>query len=758
MLAPSSHFAPRTPRMSTPAPPRLRTFLFALTLLGACVADGSAQEPDPAPQARFRETDRVAAEVSFEYEDEHTAPLGEGTLRFRSRRSGTAWAELRRYRAYAGVDSFEWTRPARGHIAIEDRFVIAVGGGEVVQTESGSGPPRECSIGLHIDPEARHYSFTFQIATRTRTELHGPLAEPEIGESLGGFSYVSPELPLPAEGKLLAGEAVFTPELADGTLGTHLVEMGKTFRSQAGKALTPVRLRWRFGRPDPMPPLELVLRAEGHASWLPEGPVPPSPEGVEGNSLEVVAELRSKDGSPLPRGAVSIVFELEEVSTEPGYALNQPLSAPDDPRAFDLAFVAGGDARPLVERGQSASTPLGDWTRASARVAAYDWGAHGVVRAKAYVAHHGELTATVEGSEESSLRLPRRTAGSAIGEAWKQRFGIEDRGDDDDAEETAGNEQHGDGLTLYEEYRGLFGRGVHSRHDARAGLDPRRKDLIVLVGERPTAFEGVACKPLAPRLEGARAAFALFENASRGIHVVELLESDVPESRELNANGRKAQRGRQHGVLLFDSGALPDAGESSEGSAVGGAYPLALQRKTPGRTRLVAIAFDEIVEGHRLQVEAARRAGEELGYGAAEEIANTVAHELAHACGVNHHGNREGAGPYTTLGPEQVPPRYRAFDVDGNELLGRPLVLGDAIGGPQGRASGDRACLLTYNNAFQWVLTSERGEGYRWRALRPGKPGTTFCTGKDGTPPNEFFGAAGPSGGNCLAKLRVRDW
>ncbi|MBL8897883.1 MAG: hypothetical protein JNM84_09650 [Planctomycetes bacterium] len=735
--------------------------LGGLAALALAMRPAPPQEPappTPTPAPKIRESNRVAAEVRFEYADEHSEKIGEGTITFTSQRSGSAWAELRRYRAYAGVDSFEWTRPAQGLIRIDDRIVTAVGGGEVVQTENGTGLPQDCTIGLHIDPAARTYSFSFDIATKTRTELRGPLGEPERGESQGGFAYESPDLPLPSEGTLLEGETSFAPLHADGRLGTHLVEIGKTLRMQAGKPMTPVRVRWRFGRPDPLPPLELVLRAENHAGWLPEGPLPPAPEGTVGNRITVVAELRSKDGSALPRGAVAMSFELLSVSTEPGYALNHPLEAAHDPRAFDLGFVEGGDAAPLVPRAQAATTPIGDWKLAHAEVGAFDWGAHGALRAKAYVAHHGELVAVLEGSEERELRLPQRAASSAVADAWKKSYGVADRTDDDDAERTSGNEHDGDGLTLYEEYRGFFGRGRHSRHDALCALDPRRKDLIVLIGERGSEIDGAALRPLAPRLADARRAFALFESASRGIRSAELLQSEVPESRCLNANHRSAHRGLQHGVLLFDSGPMPDGGETSEGSTVGGAYPLALQRKTPGKTRVVAIAFAEIEDGYRLQSEAATRAQETLPYTAAEELASTVAHELAHACGVNHHGNREGAGPYTTLGAEQAPPRYRAFDVDGNELLQRPLVLGGAIGGPQSRASGDTACILTYNNLFQWVVVAERGVGYRWRALRPLKPGTIFCTGKDGAVPNEAFGEAGPAGGSCLAKLRVRDW
>ncbi len=717
------------------------------------------QEPAPPGSApQLRESSRVPGEVRFTFHDEVRQPLGEGTIHFRSDRSGSAWAELRRYRAYAGVDSFEWKRPAQGLIRIDDRIVTSVGGGEVVQSEQGTGLPQDCHIGLHIDPAARTYSFTFDIATKTRTELRGPLGDPDVGESQGGFSYASPDLPLPSDGALLEGEARFQVENADGRLGTHLVEIGKTLRAQAGQAMPTVQVRWRFGRPAPMPPLELVLRAENHKRWLPEGPLPPAAEGTAGNRIALIAELRSKDGSALPRGAVAMRFELFGVSTEPGYALNYPPEATADANAFDLGFVEGGDAAPLAPRAQTATTPIGDWRAARALVGAFDWGAYGAVRAKAYVAHHGELTAVIEGSEERELRLPRRAASSFVADAWKQSFGVADRADDDDAERTSGNAHDGDGLTLYEEYRGLFGRGRHSRHDALCGLDPRRKDLIVLVGERGGDVDGAALRPLEPRLADARRAFALFESASRGIRIAELLQSDVLENRCLNANHRSAHRGLQHGVLLFDSGPMPDGGEASEGSTVGGAYPLELQRKTPAKTRFVAIACAEIEDGYRLQSEAAALAKETLPYTAAEELASTFAHELAHACGVNHHGNREGLGPYTTLGPEHTPPRYRAFDVDGVELLQRPLVLGGAIGSPQSRASGDPTCILCYNNLFQWVVTAERGVGYRWRALRPGKPGTTFCTAKDGAVPNAAFGEAGSAGGNCLSKLRVRDW
>jgi hypothetical protein len=252
----------------------------------------------------------------------------------------------------------------------------------------------------------------------------------------------------------------------------------------AGGSLHPVHVRWQIGRPGPKPPLELVLSVADYAKWIPEGPTPSSPAGAPGNTATITAKLRRKDGGPLERGALNIRFQTVQNSAEPGACLNFPVDAKPDPKDFDLRFVKGGDAVPIGNDGQEAETPMGNWEQATATLGSFDWGAYGSITAIAYVPDYGDVLATVEGTGKSSLLMPKRADDSNIADAWKEQLGITGMSDTDDVEKSPGNTNDGDGFTLYEEYRGLIAREKHSRRDAEALLDPKRKNLVVLIARQ----------------------------------------------------------------------------------------------------------------------------------------------------------------------------------------------------------------------------------------------------------------------------------
>lgn len=716
----------------------------------------------PAPSAALGDQDSIALQVIFTYSDSHTKRLENGsTIRYDSERSGVFEATLKRYQAYSGVDSFEFEGAAKGSVTVHDRMIYQTGG-TVTREEFGSGPPTDSAANVHIDPERGVYSFTVSIGTDTQVTLQGPGAPAEPQQNNTGVSYESGDLPLPLTKDVIRGSARFDPPLGSNALGGNIVAEGRVMKQLDGAAQQTVQIHWQIGRPGPRPPLELVLSVDGYEGWLPEGPRPDSPR-APGNQARVVAKLKRKDGKPLERGATVVRFTLPESSTEPGVCLNFPLEAAADPKDHDLRFVTGGDAAPVGEGAQEAETAPGDWQQATAQVGAFDWGAYGKLSAVAYVPGYGEVLGVLEGTNERFVRLPKRSADSFIGDAWKKAHGVESLSDDDDAETSEGNQNHGDGYTLYEEYRGLFARGKHSRQNEEAQLDPKRKDLAVLLAKRArTATYTVGGVPATYQLQPIGAHFStvrsgthLLENAVSRAHVVLLDQDEAPESRRINQNSKYGNRGAQHGVLLYALAGTPDA---AGGSDVGVALPLDRFNKTPQKADLVAIDFASVAGGYDAQKQANDAAGLPMPFTAEQEASNTVAHELAHACGVSHHGDRESGSPLTQFEAEHVPPKYVIKGVDGSPVTQRPFTLHGTIAGDESRASGDLSCIMAYPNYYAWRLKPVRGVGYVWQALMPGPMGTTLCTGRDSAVPNATFGPAAPGRGNCRAKVRFKDY
>ncbi len=69
-----------------------------------------------------------------------------------------------------------------------------------------------------------------------------------------------------------------------------------------------------------------------------------------------------------------------------------------------------------------------------------------------------------------SIPYPDRHAGRLIAKSWLTKY--KDPQENDDKEVTAGNNHNGDGLTAYEEYRGVISEGKHIR------LDPNKKNWL----------------------------------------------------------------------------------------------------------------------------------------------------------------------------------------------------------------------------------------------------------------------------------------
>ncbi|WP_223644099.1 hypothetical protein [Corallococcus sp. EGB] len=196
------------------------------------------------------------------------------------------------------------------------------------------------------------------------------------------------------------------------------------------------------------------------------------------NSLEVTARLLG----PEALQAKNIVFRLKS-STVPGVSSNWPLVGgqynerdlelrPTQETALDITDATSGG-----ETLQEGRTPDSLYDSATVYVDSFDWGAYGEMTVDATLPDgriiHGVVTSA---PNESALRIPKRKSDSFIADSWKQQYQVENLEDTDDNEDIPlGDGNRGDGLTLYEEYRGFQEKGKHTSGN------PKAKDYFLSV-------------------------------------------------------------------------------------------------------------------------------------------------------------------------------------------------------------------------------------------------------------------------------------
>lgn len=415
----------------------------------------------------------------------------------------------------------------------------------------------------------------------------------------------------PESGQTIKGSWTWEQQLA------AMEATGANFNREEWSKREPTqgKLSWILEPDDPVDE-EWIVEVDDYENWLPAaGANEETPGNKVGIKATVVAE---GDGTP-QHLAVMFRLAFEEVSREPGVALNQPLiGAKTSP---DLIFDASEnpDGWIVLPDGLGMQKVGARMTSASGKISCRDWGAYGIVHVWATLENGKVLRGKLRGSESVDVRLPQRSAVSQISDAWKRRTQF--AGDDtDDLDEQIGNTNEGDGLTAYEEYRRLIVDRAHTR--ATDALAVKRKDLIVANDIGATR----------------RAGLALFERAS-GIHVVELKPEELPASRMVNLN-----RGT--------------AGENR---------PAALLGKTPKMSQEAVIDVDDAPTFFAAQSAAARAAGETMPSTQEQYMSNTIAHEVAHGVRTPHHGrSTEYFGPRALTVAMRD---YRAFGSDGKPLL-----------------------------------------------------------------------------------------
>lgn len=468
------------------------------------------------------------------------------------------------------------------------------------------------------------------------------------------------------------------------------------------------------------PDVEAILKPEpGYAAWVPQAG---ATEQEPGNFATVGVVLRRLDGrNEPPRETAQFKFELVGTSQAPGVCLNAPLQGATN--AYDMRIDGAKTQLTTASDGQSAESKSG-LTSSAVVINCHDWGAYTRLRVTAKLSNGKRVVAHLEapsgqGAPATELSLPSDDNDNHIADAWDKTLGGS-YPEPWDEEEQPGNPHKGDGLTLYEEYRGVMARGKHIQ------LDPKVKELVV---ENPL---GAIPAP----------GFALFEKATGGPHGIKIVEvgaGELPRSRVVNCNHPNdwSHQDSQYGVRITE-GTFPDP-------ATGGkALPENLIH-TPRDCEELRLSTP--------YVDAARQPTT-ANKAKVDELAWIVAHELAHGCGVRHHGDFTN---FKDLKVKNDPPAI--YDSDGNLITARPFDVTGGIGHWNSEGSGDVNCIMTYTSYYNWSFHPAEPAYIKASGL---PHGTTFCTSEKGTGTNDpqrarpIFGNA--TYGKCLTQFHVRDY
>jgi hypothetical protein len=593
----------------------------------------------------------------------------------------------------------------------------------------------KATIGSCIQNSSQTYQGTIPLNSPFTLRLQGDnqyLYYPEGYEVQGAQSTISLDCAPGTMGG--AGPGTWSPVLGTGNLildlpatgfslkGSVTVKMNSPIQPNSAAlggdpAVIDVIVSWDIEPGLVQPPELVILKTAGLMNWRPTA----GAGGGAGQSVTVTAKIQAANGSPTNVVAGYFTWELTKSSKEPGYAMNAPVNNPDQDFDLKLADIILTDAN-----AQKGETQPGEYTQTSVTVTPYDWGAFGTIKVTAYLPDGSTLVGHLEGdTSQENVRLPIRGEQSLIADVWKQNNGVTGLADINDNEtDPAGDGNPGDGLTLYEEYRGFIIGGQHVEGN------PKKKDFFVLNTAGAFYMGGIR----------------LFKTLS-GLEVHDQLRAgEMAADRVINRNHNEgAHHVDQHGVII-----KPIAASSRYAEAIGG----------PGTPRVISVVVaPRILPG----------VNPDISYNQ-----STLAHELFHACNVYHHGDASYSSTWITRQPDGRMLSSATNNGGGGSVavlteqntsaasffpVGVPTKV--VVGVPNDPHTGDDTCVMRYDDAVAHISHSNPTVLY----YHPGEyAGFSICTSPAGTginapdwQPEPRYGDAAPGRGNCIKQILVND-
>ncbi len=373
------------------------------------------------------------------------------------------------------------------------------------------------------------------------------------------------------------------------------------------------------------PDINPIIR-KADKSWLPMG-------GEEENTISITAVIEEDDNL-----AGKWEFTLYEVTNEKGYCLNS-----GEGEEYDLEFVDNQEGFIETKDGEND----GEWTietietlnKASVAVLSHDYGAWGKLKARVNV--DGVWYECKAENGDDYITIPCDEDEDRIADYWEEKCNVYDEDENwDEDPEPSGQNSNGDGISLYEEYRGF--EDENYRHER---LNPQMKELFVRDEDGLVAQSGFDI------VSGLRV-FYIGEDGWTGED--EWSDSFYrltvdPEKRIVNFNtsgfGHIVDQHALH-VVMKEKGETILKGEDSYGCVFA-----TLDQKSPASTKYVAVFVDEIVKDCWETVELEMGADdkfvltrEEIEAIVGRFIITTTLHEMGHGVGIEHHAPHRYGG------------------------------------------------------------------------------------------------------------------
>ncbi len=217
-----------------------------------------------------------------------------------------------------------------------------------------------------------------------------------------------------------------------------------------------------------------VEAGEGYLTWMPKGNVD-KPAEPGSDPLKITITVRKKGDSKVRRQAF-LKVSLPYVSKNKGICGNHPQKVGEEEglRFREKDFPAKDGLLYKDRTHLETDIPVEE---VEFYVRSYDFGAWGTLRVTATDENGKDLKVKVRGLEKPDLDIPLDEDSNRIADAWQRARTYGRKGGDDD-EEVAGQDQRGDGITLYNEYRGLVVLDGKARVHRR--LSPTEKEMFIL--------------------------------------------------------------------------------------------------------------------------------------------------------------------------------------------------------------------------------------------------------------------------------------
>jgi hypothetical protein len=437
---------------------------------------------------------------------------------------------------------------------------------------------------------------------------------------------------------------------------------------------------------------DVVLRTSpDYATWRPQAGK--SETDVSAGLLGANVFIVDKDTGQ-STAMVSVdgwTVELKDVSHEPGVSMNYPpknkLVTPT-PADLDFKDVNEG-IFPNTTVSEDGLTLTATPNPATGNQLVFfmnsrDWGGWGTLNITTTLAGQ-TFKAHFEGDETTDILLPKRQAGSFIADDWKTQHNIPlETADSDDSETQPVGLPGciGDGLTLYEEYRGFMEKGQHIEGD------PTKKDFFVENRIGGDAKPGIRLFQSITNL-----------NVHKDLRPDEMdvgnpvdQGPDGPNVRLINFNhGQGAHEVDQHGVAVLYC-------VNGAGVPTNGGDTILNRPGVRGRPKLTNSVCLQLADGPGSLSRTNTHGGSDgvpsiTPAQAAQQYDIGVAHELGHSIGAEHHGEGDlGAARFEIVGPGD--PRNTSgkpqFTIVGASGVGLVSLLDETTGVDRAKAMWDK--------------------------------------------------------------------